>query len=274
MENQLQQSAGELLRSVLRIYRRNFPTIFLTYVLPAIPLILVQLAAAPKQMGIPLLLAIVASYVLSFSLALAPITIAVSDICVGNRASVRRSYARTFSALGGKLMFTAALLVLGLALLILPAILVLRSPMAGGARTLLFLLLVIPAALAAVRLLFTPVVTALEGYDFYGPAALKRSADLGRGYTTRSAAVFLMALAGTQLVNMLLDVLLSVFLLPPPTGPVAAPPEPPPIFKALAILFQTLLQPLPLIAVVLLYHDLRARKEGRDIAALTEDLRR
>ena len=40
------------------------------------------------------------------------------------------------------------------------------------------------------------------------------------------------------------------------------------------VLAQTLSAPLSLVMVVLLYYDLRVRKEAYDAAALAEDLRR
>ena len=46
------------------------------------------------------------------------------------------------------------------------------------------------------------------------------------------------------------------------------------LLKILGVGFESVLAPLPLIATVLLYYELRARSEGYDLAMLGQDLRR
>jgi hypothetical protein len=46
------------------------------------------------------------------------------------------------------------------------------------------------------------------------------------------------------------------------------------IFRFAILAMQTLIAPFSIIGMILLYYDLRVRKEAYDAAALAEDLRR
>ena len=106
MRNYLQaQTIGNILRNTFVIYGKGFAAIFLIYFLPIVPFEVWQAEAkAANNTGL---------FVLGYTIGMVAnlfivgaIAIAVSDICVGNKPSVARSYKRIFSTIPGKLLVT------------------------------------------------------------------------------------------------------------------------------------------------------------------------
>src|SRR5205823_5323050 len=137
-----QQSVGDILRNAFSIYDRGFGAIFLTYFLPLFPVMLweteAQAAGAKGLYWLAVLVSIFASL-----FAVGAITIAVSDLVLGTKPSVTRSYRKVLGKMFGRL-FTASLLQLVFVLI--------------G-----FVLLVIPGIIVAIWLILTPSVAVLEG---------------------------------------------------------------------------------------------------------------
>jgi hypothetical protein len=172
-----------------------------------------------------------------------PLTVAISEICLGIKPSVGRSYQRAFAQPGklvGTYLLTLAVILLG------------------------FVLLLIPGVVFSVWYTFVGPVVVLE--SLAGRAALRRSRELGRGYYFRNFGAILLA----QLIVSLLGVMLGTAL-------------------AMALMFSTpisleglqfasgvvtlVVAPPGIIVFVLLYYDMRVRKEGYAAAQLADDLR-
>ena len=237
-----QQSVGDILRNTFSIYGRGFGAIFLTYFLPLFPVGLweteARVAGATGLYWLGVFVSIFASL-----FAFGAITVAVSDLVLGNKPSVARSYAKVFGNMFGRL-FVASLLQ---ALFIFIGI----------------ILLVVPGIIAIMWLLFTPSVVVLEGLG--GMNALKRSKALGQGYNWRNFGVFILLVVICAVIGGILGGLFGGFF----PGSLGTFPH-----RVLLVIIQTLSAPVTLIAIVLMYYDLRVRKEAYDAAALAEDLKR
>ncbi|RJQ46107.1 MAG: hypothetical protein C4538_07380 [Nitrospiraceae bacterium] len=245
-----QQSAGEIIRNSIIIYKSNFLVLFLIYLLPTMPLIVYQQYATHLDQTGHLIISFVLTTVISLLL-FPPFTVAVSEICLGNKASVVHSYRRVFDkGLGGFIgtYFLYALLFF------------------GG-----ILLFIIPGIIFIMWYIFTLQIAVLE--RVFGRMALKRSKELGKGFYWRNFGIFLLlyivmyafALLIAMLSGFFLGLLFQAALDNPVTGL---------LFAFLGAIIGHLFSPLPFVGIVLLYYDMRARKEAYDTAALAEDLMR
>src|SRR5215470_11312083 len=100
MRNYFQpQTTGDVLRNTFVIYGKGFLAILLTYLLPILPFQLWQAEAKAANNAALYVLGYVAGIVAGL-FAGGTIVIAVSDICLGNKPSVVRSYKRVFSTIG------------------------------------------------------------------------------------------------------------------------------------------------------------------------------
>ncbi len=234
------QSVGEVLRNAVEIYGRNFGVIFVTYFLPAFPIGVWQKEAlVAKAWGwfwLALICLIVASCI-----AWGAITIAVSDICLGNKPSVARSYQKIFSGALGRLFVASSLQALCLVI---------------G-----FVLCVVPGVIAMLWFMFTPPAVMLEGLG--GTKALQRSKRLAQGYLGRNFLVLILLTIIGAVIGGIVGGILGGLQLTETF-----------LFRFALLAIQTLIAPFSIIAMILLYYDLRVRKEAYDAAALAEDLRR
>ena len=263
-----EQSAGEILRGTVSIYFRNFLPLFGMYILPTFPIVLVK----PMTVGLGcygILLAELGMWLLVTPFAAAVLTGGVSDICIGNRPSLLRSLRRVFGVIFGKLILTNLFMILIYAVLVVSPILAsyyLESSPPGPMRTGLMALLISLAA-GAVALfvlfliwwMFVPTVVVLE--RTFGWTALKRSKALGKGYYLRNTLIVLLFSAPISILGK------AIYFASLGSSPLD-------IFHVVGALIMGVLAPLPLIATVLLYYELRARSEGYDMAMLGQDLRR
>jgi hypothetical protein len=247
-----EHSVGSLLRSTWTLYRSNFSPLFLCYFLPTFTVaVLEQLGAVYEITGLSAV-AVPLNLLLAF-LATGAVTVTISDICLGNTPSLRRSYGRLLKQclwlrLAGTGLLQSALIVLGL------------------------LLLVVPGLVLIIRLMFTANLLVIERSR--GPSAIKRSLELTRGGVWRLAGItsLLCALTvGAVIVLMcaLFPMLLAVSTLAPD----------PRLVETLAgVLFlasmQGIFYPFFFIAQILLLYDLKVRKEAYDSAMLAEDMMR
>ncbi|MGQ0444985.1 MAG: hypothetical protein ACT4O2_07645 [Beijerinckiaceae bacterium] len=245
MKNYLrQQSARELLHSTFEIYRRHVGLLMLIYLLPTFPFnvwseYLEQTTG--KLFNTGYYLALVAAMVPAMATA-----VAVSDICLGNRPSVFRSYARVFGKSFRGIVLTYLMLMAGLFVS--------------------FVLFVIPSFFFYAWYMFALIVVVLEGA--WGTKAFARSKALGKGYYRRNLGfvllLFLILFVLVVVIMTLFEVLVNVW---------AAFSEPllRSIFTAASY---TLISPPLYVGGTLLYYDMRVRKEAYDNTALTEDLMR
>lgn len=239
----VEHSAGSILRGAFEIYFRNFGTLFLIYLLPVLPAAILQGEAQVSE-NLPLLLFAVLLTLVVGLFAYGATTVAVSDVCLGNRPGFRRSYARILGANALQLLVTSLLQIL-----------------VNGIG---FLLLVIPGLVFTVWFMLSPAVVVLEGRS--GPAALKRSKQLGDGAHWRDGGIFLLLTLVMAVVGGLIG---AVFggLFPDLLDHW--------VFRVVLVTVQQgVSMPLSIIALVLIYYDRRVRKEAYDAKALAEDLAR
>jgi hypothetical protein len=266
MHNYLQpQTIGDVLRNTFVIYGRNFVAILLIYLLPILPLQLFQLEAKSANNTALYIAAYIAGIVAGL-FAFGAIAVAVSDICLGNKPRVVRSYGKVFNTTGGKLLVTNCLVVLcwgipALPLFIFPARLGNATANTKMAMVIAMIVSVIVVTIIVLRLLFSCLVVVLEG--LWAVKALERSVALVRGFNWRNFAV---AVLLWVIVLVSWVAIITPFTLLHVKSMIVTH-----IFMAV-IAVVTL--PLFFIAAVLLYYDSRVRNEAYDNAALAEDLRR
>jgi len=233
-----EQTADSLIRNTWRVYRRHFGRVVLTFALPTFPLFV--LATVPPE---PWNLAFAYPFLAALFIASGALTIVVSDICLGNAPSVRRSFSQVLRRRTWLKLITAALL--GSLLVYLGLV-----------------LLLVGAVWAFIRLIFSPVVVALERRS--GRAAIRRSFQLTRGQFWRLFGLFALTFLLASLVAIILVV---------PVGVVALANEELSGLLVFLLLFAWY-WPVLGIATVLLYYDQRVRREGYDADALSEDMMR
>ncbi len=242
----IEHTVGSIIRGAFKIYGRHFGTLFLMFILPVIPASIIQQEFQSSDSVVLAILGFVLTFVVTL-FAFAATTVAVSDICIGNVPSIKRSYTKILDKIVLRLLGTNLLQAL--------------------ATVVGYVLLVIPGLVLLIWLMLSPSIVVLENRS--GIAALKRSKQLGDGSHWRNAGLMLLltimfvvtgAVIGgvTGVVGALLfsDVMFQKIL------------------SLVTSLYQGLTMPLTFIAAVLVYYDRRVRKEGYDAEALAEDLAR
>lgn len=247
-----EQTAPSLLRNTMHVLCSHFWVLQACGVLPVLPILVVHEMMAAEEH--PLVIVTALAYMVALFLSSGALTVAVSDICLGNRPTVRRSFARVLShRRWWHVLSTSLVLFLGI--------------------TLGLILLVLPGLWLTARGLFTSVIVVLEARQNTG--AIRRSLELTKGQAWRVTGLALLPilLAYIALVLLVLAVMLVAWLLDP-----ASPPDPEsmgmPVTIALNAIGFGLTAPVIGIAMVLLYYDQRVRREAYDARALSEDLMR
>jgi hypothetical protein len=231
------QSSGELVRNSMRIYRAHFAPLFGASALLMAPAVLSPLAGADQTW----------TMLLTFfcgNLALVPITCIVSDACLGQRPNLGRSLRRTFGSLGARALlasFVGTLLV-----------------------TVGFFLLVVPGILFGMWWGFAAVVVIVERQSLW--TALRRSKCLGRGLYLRNWTLMFLAMVALECVVMLLAGATGAGL--GFAGVSVA------VIRVVSAAVSLPLSPIVTVLVVLLYYDMRARKDAYDNTRLAEDFYR
>lgn len=239
-----QMSAGEIVRGAMDLYRSNFWTLFLSY---SIPITVLQLLFFPL-LNQPFWL--VVDYVVLFIgglVAYAAIAISISDVCVGNKPTFARAY---------RYVLTVAPFTLLLACLLQTVV-----GFVGG------MLLVVPGLIFAAWFMFAPVVVVLEKAGAI--RALKRSKDLGEGFYLRNFSLLFVGILVLFMFILLCGAALGILLVVlkmESAGRSAG--------ALLGVLLGGLFYPYIYTMMILMYYDMRARKESYDSTSLTEDLLR
>jgi hypothetical protein len=236
MEYLQPQSFGSVLRNSFGIYFRHWTTVVATTATLTAPFGLLRLYASNSVGGSLLAIAYVFEFMAGYCVAL-PLTVAISDICIGVKPSVPRSYQRAFKnpgrVLGTILPFSLLSLVATLAL-------------------------IIPGFIVGTLYMFVAPVVILE--QLGGRAAFKRSRELGRGHYLRNLGV---AVVAYLIVGLLLG--LPAGFLTAVVGDATA--------QVLMLPISICLIPLILMPGILLYYDMRSRKEDYGAPQLAEDLK-
>jgi hypothetical protein len=240
------QTALSLLRALVVVYFKNFFSMLAVLLIgAAVGSAVLAMLLLPILIGKPNVIMGVAAALVAFAVyyavvfvVTAAMTVAISEVALGNRPSALRAYRRILAPDVIKRLLVAGSLQFAITL-------------AG------FCLLIVPGIVLFLRYALVPTVVALENIG--GQSALKRSSELSRGHLLRIGKFFFVAWAAFMLVIV--------------PGELAslAPHE---FARSAVILVLELLLLLasPIVAV-LIYYDLRVRKEGYDIGLLAEDLR-
>jgi len=126
-----------------------------------------------------------------------------------------------------------------------------------------FILLIIPGIIALVRLALAPAVLVVE--DVRGTKAVGRSWRLTAGHFWR--------VLGTLILSGLISAIgAAIIQIPTEFAAVALGPDGWPVSALGAALASALITPFSLLIVVLLYFDLRVRREGYDIEVMAQEL--
>lgn len=266
MRNYLQpQTTGDVVRNTFAIYRKGFWAILATFLLPVLPFQIWQ-GEAKAANNTPLYVLAYVAGIVAGLFAFGAIAIAVSDICLGNKPGVTRSYKRVFSTIPGKLLVTNLLNIIcwgipAVPLYVLPAHFSKATDAAKMIMVLVMVISLIVTVMVCLRFLFASSVVVLEGRWAF--QALKRSRALARGFNWRTLAVLTVLWI---IVLLVLTVAATVLIVLHAKGTFAE--------RIFTSAVATIVVPIFFIAVVLLYYDSRVRKEAYDNAALAEDLRR
>ena len=241
-----EQSFGELIRNTFRIYGRYFIPIVLTYLILVYPWQFLYSMGFHEQNTVFMVIGVV--LVMASSLfAMAIVTLLISDVCVGNKISLARYFKRAFGTILGKLLLTNLLQTIIIAI---------------G-----FILLVIPGLVFMVWFLFAGSIVVLE--EKWGVQALKRSRILGKGYYLRNFGVFFVLLIVVIMISAVIGFIVGILgatVIDTGIGGLGL------------LMFQDLVQvvttPIWTISFILMYYDLRVRKEAYNNDVLAEELRR
>jgi hypothetical protein len=237
-----EQTLGRIVSGAFGIYGKNFLALYLTYFIPVLPFTILSAIGASNHdevvVGVASLLGLFATF---FSIG--AVTIAVSDICLGNRPSVTRSWqliGRVFWVYTGVFVSVGVIILVG------------------------FIAVLVPGLIAIVMLMFALTVCVIERKGVR--ESIKRSAALGKGHYWRNFGVWFVAslVVGLVMVAAMIVALAPMLLF--------GTDEDDFLFHFVQGLLTSLAAPLGQIAIVLLYYDMRVRKENFDGAALAQEL--
>ena len=260
-----EHTIGSIISGAFRVYFQNFMTIYLTCLIPVLPFYLVRIVVIMYEVSneqTVTILAIVNSILGIFGglVAIAAGTLIISDLLIGRKVNIVWIYKQVFSALFFKLFVTELLqwlVIIVLVLITTPILLTIWLTLPNLVTMVGWLIFVTPCLIAMVWLMFSSTVTVLEGA--WGVEALKRSTNLGSTKHWRNFGVILIVMFVTTVP--ILTLIMNFNLVSPS---VVSRVE----FQIIFNLFMQLLAPIPLISIVLLYYDLRVRKESHNLQAL------
>jgi hypothetical protein len=245
-------STGEVFRSTLTLYKTTFWRTYLAYALPLLPGYLLEKYGLQTK-SLPVLLTSFGLTLVGTFFCYTALALCISDACLGNTPDLFRSFGRT-RKVTMPLILTSLLQCLAIF---------------GG-----FLLLIIPGIVFMLWFAFAPLVVVLEGRSTM--AALRRSKMLAKGFLLKILVIvaLLMAVAaawgavGGIVVTAMEMALQALGRSVEHSGLIQ--------FFVWILEFGLIALPAPLtyIALVLMYYDVRARKEAYDNTVLAAELAR
>ena len=256
-----QMGIGELVDGAVKLYRRDWLALTGIAALVLVPLTFIQLwvtqsmvtsvdvlatdaefQAMTTQLVLVTLVFVAVQLLIAQPFLVAAISRAAADAYLGERVTLGQTLRYALSRLPAILWVTIITLIV---------------------TTIGFILLIIPGIIAAVRLTLTPAVVVVE--DVRGTKAVGRSWRLTDGHFWRVLATLILSgiisFVGAAIIQIPTEVIAT--MLGPEGWPVSA------LGAALATV---LITPFSLLIVVLLYFDLRVRKEGYDIEVMAQEL--
>lgn len=254
-----EKTVGLMLSQTFSLYFKNFGKLFPIILILAAPLsyfyALLVFGGTLESLLFGVLILIGGSFFYQ-----AAFTVAISDICLDHPTGVKRAYGEIFYKLKWKL-FKTFFLVLLIYFLILgfAGFFFVLAEQSYGEEMLyisLAIILIIGLFVFGVRVITVMPIVVLEKID--GFKALKRSNQLGKGKHLRNFGAILVIGIITNIFIYPFDLVLL------PMGTFAS--------FAIYTLMVFILYSFQSVLVVLLYYDLRSRKEGYDLKALEGEL--
>jgi hypothetical protein len=256
------RTALETVKDALAIYARNFLPILSVFLL-TLPFSVLRDYVAEKKYESAVLeellnaTVISASWLVSVFLVLIVVTVMVSNICRGNKPSPRLALSWANQRMFWRMLATYAVIFCALMLGVYVLQVVIFSSLVWWLRYLLFLVVLSLVLAFYARVMFVPCVMALErASDF---EAFERSKLLGRDFYLRNALLVILTVAAS-VAAYLVVYLIQFFALD--ENALSVPEN----------LGMTLVEPVGGICTVLLYYEMRVRKEGFDQQAMSEEL--
>jgi hypothetical protein len=254
-----QMAIGELIDAAVRLYRLEWKVLMGIVAFVVIPVTYVQFwvtelvvdridpatLASPDALGALVLITLIflaIQFLFVQPFLVAAIARAAADVYLGEPVGIGRTYRYALSRLPAILWIT----ILGL-----------LATIVG------FILLVIPGFIVLVRLAFAPAALVVE--DQRGTKALRRSWRLSKGHFWR-------ALGTLVLAGLIAAIVAAIVSLPGELVYQALGPDAWQISALGTALATVLTTPFGMLVVVLLYFDLRIRKEGFDIEVMAREL--
>jgi hypothetical protein len=295
---------GELLDRAFTLYRRHFWLFVGLMVLPATLTLLINLAlqllvpsttapgsqgpeseeaAAMKMVGFMAIFVVgfvllMLAYWIAYMVALGASTVAVSEIYAGRPATIASSYGHMRGQIGRLLLLSlfVGLRVFGIFLGLMSIVMVLAIGVAIAVRPLGGLIAVLGmigafVACGLYALRFAVSVPALVLEDVSAGAAIRRSITLIRGSLGRTIVLVLFTMIITYAA-------MALFQGPFAVGAMMAGPESRTAFwlnlagAVSGALAGAVTGPLMIVALALLYYDVRIRKEGLDLDMMIASL--
>jgi hypothetical protein len=256
-----QMGIGELVDGAIKLYRRDWLTLTGIAALALVPVTFIQVwvtqvlvgsldefaseaefQAMTTQVILVTIVFVAVQLLIVQPFLVAAISRAAADAYLGERVTLGRTLRYALSRLPAILwitIITAVLTIIG------------------------FMVFIIPGIIAAIRLSLTPAVLVVE--DVRGTKAVGRSWRLTAGHFWR--------VLGTLILSGLIGAIgAAIIQIPTETISTMVGPEGWPVSALGSVLASVLITPFSLLIVVLLYFDLRVRKEGFDIEVMAQEL--
>jgi hypothetical protein len=276
-----EHTAGGIIRGVFAVYLSHFWKLFLLWLIVSLPGSAMYLLGFYYQR--PILVVSSIPLLLLFSIiSIAPLSVSVSDICLGNKPSILRSLRKVsgkialrvfrfslvlwiktvlIGALVGALIGGLAALATGLFRELGQDVSDSPTSPTLGLSTFISIMAFVASLAYAAKFLIVPTVIVLEHLRV--AESVKRSLALSRGLYLRNFLLYGMISVPRFLIFIAQRITAETY---------------PFIFKSIAyqitlLTLEAIYTPVLMIITIILYYDMRARKEGYDLAALAEDLR-
>jgi hypothetical protein len=295
------QAVGELLDSAFTLYRRNLRLILAITAIAQLPLAMLryityqltdfagaqnrlqQLSASGTitshqlstfastfaTVGVVFLGVLLVQSLVVQPIATAAMTRAVGDVYLDHPVSVGGAYRAVGQRLASVVAVALLLLLAGLAVLGVTAVLAIGFVYAAGSAGAALLLVLVPLTvfvfiLMYTRWLFAAPIVILERLG--AAAAMRRSWGLVRGSTARVFGIVLLVGIITGILSAIVSALLGVLTGVGDTNVQLV------LSQLASLIVSILIQPITFIVVVLLYYDVRIRREAFDIEMLAANL--
>jgi hypothetical protein len=256
-----QMGIGELIDGAVKLYRRDWLVLIGIAAFVIVPVTYIQVwvtqtmvgslnefatpeevEAVTAQLGLVTLVFVAAQILIVQPFLVAAISRAAADAYLGERVTLGRTLRYALSRLPAILWIT-----------IITSVVTIVG----------FILLIIPGIIALVRLTLAPAVLVVE--DARGTKAVRRSWRLTGGHFWRVLGTLILA-------GLISAIGAAIIQIPAELAAVALGPDGWPVSALGSALASALITPFSLLIVVLLYFDLRVRKEGYDIEVMAQEL--